>query len=115
MQTRVAIAAHHQQVCTELVALRDQHVGNVVVLADCAVFYGIDAMVLEVMHRVIALQRVRLRWVPTFRDEDAHLTRLMQIGEGFGERARRLPATVPCQTTLSNGAMAFQSSGTRKR
>src|SRR6202011_2446252 len=61
MQTRVAEAAHHQQVCTKASALGNQHVGRLVFLADRAIFYGIDAVMAEVKHRVIGLQRVRLR------------------------------------------------------
>jgi hypothetical protein len=36
MQTRVAIAAHHQQLCIELAAFFDERVSNLVFLADGA-------------------------------------------------------------------------------
>src|SRR4030081_1821030 len=83
MQTRVPEAAHYQQVCIEPVALLDEHVGNLVVLTACAIFYGIDAVITAVKHGIISLQRVRFRWMLTFHDEDADFSRLMQIGEDF--------------------------------
>jgi hypothetical protein len=43
MQTRVAIAAHHQQLCIELAAFFDQRVSDLAFLADGAIFNGIDA------------------------------------------------------------------------
>ena len=38
VQARVAIAAHHQQVCTELPGLLEECDGNLVFLPDGAVF-----------------------------------------------------------------------------
>lgn len=43
MQTRVAIAAHHQQLCIELAAFFDERACNLVFLAESAIFNGIDA------------------------------------------------------------------------
>ena len=75
METRVAIAAHHQQVCIEPAALCDQHLGNLVVFAGCTIFYRIDAVVPEVKHSLVRLQRVRFGWMLTFHDEDADFFR----------------------------------------
>jgi hypothetical protein len=83
MQTRVAIAAHHQQVCTEAAAFCDQHLGNLVFLANRAIFYGIYAVMPEVKHSIIALQRIRSRWMFTFHHEDANFSRV-----GCGKKIR---------------------------
>jgi len=61
MQTRVAIAAHHQQLCIELAAFFDERVSNLVFLADGAIFNGIDAVMPEVMNGLVAPQRLRFR------------------------------------------------------
>src|ERR1700720_4743880 len=95
MQARVSIAPHHQQVCIEAAALLDESVGNLVLLACRAISNSIDAVMPEVLHSVITPERIRFRWMLTLHDEDAHLFRPMQIREGFGECARRLPASVP--------------------
>ena len=84
----MTVAAHHQQICTEAAAFCDQNVGAVVFLADGAIFDGIDAMMPEVQHRIIGLQRVR-GLVLAFHSENANFFRLTQKGEGFGHRARR--------------------------
>lgn len=90
----MTVAAHHQQICTEAAAFCDQNVGAVVFLADGAIFDGIDAMMPEVQHRIIGLQRVR-GLVLAFHSENANFFRLTQKGEGFGHRARQLVASVP--------------------
>ena len=58
MQTRVAIAAHHQQLCIELAAFFDERVSNLVFLADGAISNGIDAAMLN---GLVAPQRLRFR------------------------------------------------------
>ena len=83
----MAVAAHHQQVCTKASAFCDQYVGSIVFLADGAIFDGVDAMMSEVLHSIIGLQRVRLGLMVPFHDENANLVRLVQIGQGFGKRA----------------------------
>jgi hypothetical protein len=42
MQTRMAVAAHPQQVGIELATFFDQRVDNLVLLADGAIFDGVD-------------------------------------------------------------------------
>src|ERR1700720_3886713 len=88
MPARVAIAAQHQQVCIEPAALRDESLGNLVLDACRAIFSGIDAVMPEVLHSVITLQRIRFRWVFALHDEGANRFRLMQVREGFGKCAR---------------------------
>src|ERR1700732_5552972 len=95
MQTRMAVAAHHQKIDIELATFFDQRVGNLVLLADGAVFEGVDAVMPEVMHGVIAHQRLRFRRMRPFNDENADLPCLVQIGEGLCKRTRRLPAAIP--------------------
>ena len=93
MQARVAVAAHHQQGGIELATFFDQRLGNLVLLADAAIFDGVDSVMPEVMHSVIAYQRLRFCWTRTFDDKNADLPCLKQIGDGFRKRACRLPAS----------------------
>lgn len=115
MQARVAVAAHHQQVCTELTAFCNQHVGGLVFLADCAIFYSTDAMMAEVKHSVIGLQRVGFGLMLTFDDQHANLACLVQIGQGFGERPRRLPASVPGYNGVVERRQALPVVGNQKQ
>ena len=103
----MAIATHHQQVCIERAALRNQRVGNLVFFGDCTIFYRVDAAVAEMKHSVIPLQRVCFRLTLTLYDKDANLACLAQIRQRLGERARRLPAPFHATTTFSNGTIAF--------
>ena len=91
----MAVAAHHQQVGIELATFFDQRLGNLVLLADGAIFDGVDSVMPEVMHGVIAYQRLRFRWTWAFDDKNADLPCLKQIGDGFRKRACRLPASIP--------------------
>jgi hypothetical protein len=81
--------------CIERAALRSQRVGNLVFFGGCTIFYRVDAVVAEVKHSVIPLQRVRFRLTLTLYDKDANLACLAQIRQRLDERARRLPASVP--------------------
>jgi len=106
----------HQQVCAETAALGDQHVGNLVILAARAIFYGIDTAMAQVQQGVVTLRRIRAGRLLTFHDKNANLSRLVEIGGSDSASARavsRLPfhATM----TLSNDAGALQSSGIRMR
>jgi hypothetical protein len=102
----VALATHHQQVCIERAALRNQRVGNLVFFGDCTIFYRVDAVVAEVKHSVIPLQRVRFRLTLTLYDKDANLACLADKAETRRARAdSRLP--FHATTTFSNGTIAF--------
>jgi hypothetical protein len=94
MQARVAVAAHHQQVCAERVAFRDQHVGSFVFLAERAIFYRTDAMMPKVKHSITGLQRVGFGLMFTFHDQHANLAGPVQTGEGFDERPGRFTGSV---------------------
>ncbi|HEX3996869.1 MAG TPA: hypothetical protein VHX39_37350, partial [Acetobacteraceae bacterium] len=46
---------------------------NLVLLADGAIFVGVDSVMPEVMHSVIAHQRLRFRWMRAVDDKNADL------------------------------------------
>jgi len=100
----VAVAAHHEEVCTKASAFCDQYVGSIVFLADRAIFDGVDAMMPEVLHGIIGLQRIRLGLMLTFHDEKrqpcspganrAEIRQARAPTPGFRSRPRLRCATV---------------------
>lgn len=114
MQLRVAVTAHHEKACAEAAALRDQHVGRLVLFADSTVFDGVDAVMAKVQNGIVGFQIVVLVLVLTFHDENTNLARLMQEGEGFGEGARRFPAPVPRHDNVVQGRETYPVIGNQK-